>query len=119
MVWGGFYAGTKLDLVVLDSGRMNSESYINQVCEPVIGQFFKNSPGAHGLILMEDNAPIHTSKLTSNWRDERDIVKLIWPPQSSDLNPIEDIWSDLKHTASATNPMPTLKTISTIISNAW
>lgn len=47
-------------------------------------------------ILLEDNDPKHKSHLCSDWKDEHDIEQMVWPPQSPDCNPIENVWSVIK-----------------------
>ncbi|MBW0489182.1 hypothetical protein O181_028897 [Austropuccinia psidii MF-1] len=46
---------------------------------------------------MEDGAPIHTAMVSQQWHDEHQIHKLNWPPNSPDLNPIENLWFKMKH----------------------
>jgi hypothetical protein len=42
-----------------------------------------------------DNDPKNTSKVVTKWR--KDNVKVLeWTSQSSDLNPIENVWTELK-----------------------
>lgn len=45
---------------------------------------------------MEDNAPIHTAKVAREWKNSHKIVRLNWPPQSPDSNPIKNLWMLLK-----------------------
>ena len=52
--------------------------------------FMHDNP--HELILMEDGTPVHCSKLPQDWRQAHGIQKLVWSPNSPNLNLIENLW---------------------------
>ena len=45
---------------------------------------------------MQNNAPGHRGKKTQAEIQRRKMSKIIWPPYSPDLNPIEIIWDKIK-----------------------
>ena len=44
----------------------------------------------------EDNASIHTAKIAKKQKSDNNIKSIPWPAQSSDLNPIENLWDGLE-----------------------
>ena len=75
------------------------KSILENVMEPYS---FENMPVHY--IFQHDNDPKHTSRLVKCWISDQNIDVLDWPPQSPDLNPIENLWAIVKRDLKDKNP---------------
>jgi transposase len=68
--------------------------------------------------LLEDNDPKHKSRLCTAWKDENDIHQMVWPPQSPDCNPIENVWAIIKGRLKGKR-IRTTRQLSSFIQRQW
>ncbi|GFV64528.1 transposable element Tcb1 transposase [Trichonephila clavipes] len=89
MVWGGigYYSLTPL---VRIAGTLNSQRYISEMLEPVVLPYFQ---GLAIAIFQQDNARRHAARIVHRFFVNYQIELLPWPARSSDLSPIENMWS--------------------------
>jgi hypothetical protein len=93
MIWRAFAGNQKSNLVFMPPGRRTTNDFVEIVYDVELFNFMSKFFGA---VLMEDGAPVHHSNATNEWRKFKLIEKLVWPVNSPNLKPIENVWAILK-----------------------
>lgn len=99
MVWGCFHKNSIGPLVIVE-GNINGARY-RELLEEYLIPFYNED-----YLFQDDNAPCHTANLVKEWKEEMLINILPWPAQSPDLNPIENLWSELERKVRSHKPRP-------------
>ena len=92
-VWAGISRHGATEICIFD-GIMDADLFCNILETTLVPFIRKRLPDHH---FMQDNDPKHTSRRVQTFFDEHNINWWRTPPESPDLNPIEDLWHELKY----------------------
>ena len=122
MVWGAMTSTCLSELhIVPQNMSINAEYYqkniLNENLVPMLNRNRSTGPltvrkcpeKKSEMTFMQDGARCHTGHTTLQWLHDHEIKfwgKDEWPPNSPDLNPIENLWSILEETMKSEKKQP-------------
>lgn len=137
-VWGAIATGRKGPLIRLELGAedeerdkngkkkrksgLNGPKYVDQVLNGPLRDFVREMEIERvcEMLLVEDGAPGHRSKVASQARSEVGIKRHTHPAKSPDLNPIEPLWNLIKnHVADIPGSGNTLDKLWAALQKVW
>lgn len=92
MVWGCFCWRGKPALAIIPN-TMNALNYCEMLDEYLLPWVDATYYGEWRF--QQDNAPVHTAKVTEEFFMMNDMNVIDWPARSPDLNPIENLWGHI------------------------
>lgn len=92
-VWGGISWAGRTGVCIFE-GKMNAPMYTKLLENALIPFIREYYPAGHRF--QQDNDPKHTSRHASKFFEENNVLWWKTPPESPDLNPIENLWHELK-----------------------
>ncbi len=95
MIFGFITSSGNFKVYKID-GTMNSKKYVSLLEENILDDIVDCGFNLSDVVFMQDNASCHKSKSTMKWFEDHNLNLLEWPPQSPDLNPIENVWNYLE-----------------------
>ena len=98
-------SGDGVGSLVRLQGKVNAGVYKQLVKDHVLPEL-RNSIKQPS-IFMQDDAPCHKALVVVNFIKAENVTVIDWYPQSSDLNPIENVWKTLGELSKARNPKTT------------
>jgi len=93
---------------VLNEGKggINWYRYQKKILEPLFLPFAKECQKERpGTLVQEDNAPSHASRYQQEVFDLWEVLRLLWPGNSPDLNAIEPTWFWMKRETTKKGPI--------------
>lgn len=116
LIWAGISKRGATN-IVLFNGIMDSQFYQRILTEALIP--FGEARYPNGCRLFQDNDPKHVSRSTQQFMQDKNIHWMKSPPESPDINPIENLWAELKnHVARVAKPS-TKEELETAIRTFW
>ena len=104
LVWGGISRRGRTPLIIFN-GNMDSKFYQEEILKKGLLPFV-NAHYPRGHRFYQDNDPKHKSKSTVAFMEQNGINWWPSPPESPDLNPIENLWAEMKkYISSVVKPM--------------
>ena len=100
MVWG-MISSAEVGPIVRFHGNINASVY-KELRQHALLHLRKGT--VETPIFMKDNAPCHKAKTVLSFHEEEGIAIMKWPPQSPDMNPMENIWNIIGEKAQNINP---------------
>ncbi|KAL0840909.1 hypothetical protein ABMA28_014708 [Loxostege sticticalis] len=100
MVWAGISSESRTELVVIEN-----DFNVNMDANP---------------IFMHDNARPHSAHLVNAYIQDVGITRMEWPARSSDLNPMEHLWDELRRCVKQRSPAAaTLRELRSALVEEW
>jgi len=120
-VWAGIsWCGATQIVIMPDKTRINSKIYQDILSKGLLPFVKENYPNGD-YIFQADSAPAHKSGDTLNFVRKNNLPydPLFWPPESPDLNAIENLWHELKEFLRGTKKPNNLRELQEGIGQFW
>uniref|UniRef100_A0A8C7WCT5 Transposase n=1 Tax=Oncorhynchus mykiss TaxID=8022 RepID=A0A8C7WCT5_ONCMY len=116
ILWGCFSAKGTGRLHRIE-GRMDGAMYREILANNLLPSVRALKMG-RGWVFQHDNDLKHTARATKEWLHKKHLKVLEWPSQSLDLNPIENLWRELKVHIAKRQPR-NLKDLENVCMEEW